>query len=197
MLLLLHVSQNLSLISDVTKLNNMVLAANRTGIILLGGGLAKHHVCNANSWVRIWIVREMGFLLVLFLLHLLQSWLTVGHNDAIFGIVGLFPVNIEISLICTLINTMPFYYFKKKNFTKGKVLKKRIKKVFITMFLCRRGMEQTLLYTLTQPRNLMVVTREPVQMKRSPGEKSIKRQNMWRCSTKLPIVIEICLPPRF
>lgn len=50
-------TQNLSLISDVTKLNSMVLAANRTGIILLGGGLAKHHVCNANSWVRIQIVQ--------------------------------------------------------------------------------------------------------------------------------------------
>lgn len=41
------------LISDVSKLNNMVVAANSTGMIILGGGVAKHHVCNANSWVRI------------------------------------------------------------------------------------------------------------------------------------------------
>lgn len=39
------------LISDVIKLNTMVVSANSTGIIILGGGVAKHHVCNANSWV--------------------------------------------------------------------------------------------------------------------------------------------------
>ncbi|XP_073351085.1 deoxyhypusine synthase-like [Pagrus major] len=38
------------IIEDVAKLNNLVLAANSTGIIILGGGVAKHHVCNANSW---------------------------------------------------------------------------------------------------------------------------------------------------
>ena len=42
------------LISDVGKLNNIVLASNSTGIIILGGGVAKHQVCNANSWVSIW-----------------------------------------------------------------------------------------------------------------------------------------------
>lgn len=29
----------------------MALAANSTGIIILGGGVAKHHICNANIWV--------------------------------------------------------------------------------------------------------------------------------------------------
>lgn len=41
------------LISDVTKLNTMAVSANSTGIIVLGGGVAKHHVCNANSWVSV------------------------------------------------------------------------------------------------------------------------------------------------
>lgn len=31
-------------------MNNLVLVANCTGIIALGGGVAKHHICNANSW---------------------------------------------------------------------------------------------------------------------------------------------------
>ncbi|KAM8824170.1 deoxyhypusine synthase-like [Synchiropus picturatus] len=35
---------------DVVRMNNLVLAANSTGIIVLGGGVAKHHICNANSW---------------------------------------------------------------------------------------------------------------------------------------------------
>ncbi|KAI3359257.1 hypothetical protein L3Q82_002776 [Scortum barcoo] len=35
---------------DISKLNNMAVAANSTGIIILGGGVAKHHICNANSW---------------------------------------------------------------------------------------------------------------------------------------------------
>ncbi|XP_040046423.2 deoxyhypusine synthase isoform X1 [Gasterosteus aculeatus] len=38
------------IVEDVSKLNNLVLAANSTGIITLGGGLAKHHTCNANCW---------------------------------------------------------------------------------------------------------------------------------------------------
>lgn len=39
------------LISDVSKLNNLVVSANSTGMVILGGGVAKHHTCNANSWV--------------------------------------------------------------------------------------------------------------------------------------------------
>ncbi|KAM8723798.1 deoxyhypusine synthase-like [Acanthopagrus schlegelii] len=38
------------IVEDVGKLNNIVLASNSTGIIILGGGVAKHQVCNANSW---------------------------------------------------------------------------------------------------------------------------------------------------
>lgn len=31
----------------------MAVAANNTGMIILGGGVAKHHICNANSFVSI------------------------------------------------------------------------------------------------------------------------------------------------
>ncbi|XP_072299567.1 deoxyhypusine synthase-like [Eucyclogobius newberryi] len=41
---------NLDIIEDITKLNNLTLAANNTGIIALGGGVAKHHILNANAW---------------------------------------------------------------------------------------------------------------------------------------------------
>ncbi|XP_033500108.1 deoxyhypusine synthase-like [Epinephelus lanceolatus] len=40
----------LDIVEDISKLNNLVVAANSTGIITLGGGVAKHHICNANSW---------------------------------------------------------------------------------------------------------------------------------------------------
>ncbi|XP_068574892.1 deoxyhypusine synthase-like [Cebidichthys violaceus] len=38
------------IVEDISKLNNLAVAANSTGIITLGGGLAKHHICNANCW---------------------------------------------------------------------------------------------------------------------------------------------------
>lgn len=48
----------------------------------------------------------------------------------------------------------------------------------VTMSLYPRGMEQTMPYILTRPRNLMVVTRAPVQMRLCPGANSVQRQNM-------------------
>lgn len=33
----------------------MAVAANNTGIIVLGGGVAKHHICNANAFVSIFL----------------------------------------------------------------------------------------------------------------------------------------------
>ncbi|XP_020792480.1 deoxyhypusine synthase-like [Boleophthalmus pectinirostris] len=41
---------NLDIIEDFTRLNNLSVAANSTGIIALGGGVAKHHILNANAW---------------------------------------------------------------------------------------------------------------------------------------------------
>ncbi|XP_060946749.1 deoxyhypusine synthase-like [Limanda limanda] len=40
----------LDVIEDIGRLNNLVLAANSTAVIILGGGVAKHHICNANAW---------------------------------------------------------------------------------------------------------------------------------------------------
>ena len=36
------------LVQDIKKLNDSALAAKRTGMIILGGGVIKHHICNAN-----------------------------------------------------------------------------------------------------------------------------------------------------
>ncbi|XP_041634507.1 deoxyhypusine synthase-like [Cheilinus undulatus] len=38
------------MVEDVKRLNNLAVAANSTGMIILGGGVAKHHICNANFW---------------------------------------------------------------------------------------------------------------------------------------------------
>lgn len=40
----------LDIIGDITKLLDMVKACNKSGMISLGGGVAKHHVLNANAW---------------------------------------------------------------------------------------------------------------------------------------------------
>lgn len=45
-------------ISDITRINNMAVAANNTGIIILGGGVAKHHICNANAFVSIFFIQK-------------------------------------------------------------------------------------------------------------------------------------------
>lgn len=36
---------------DVRLINQQAMYAKRSGIIILGGGLIKHHVCNANMMV--------------------------------------------------------------------------------------------------------------------------------------------------
>jgi deoxyhypusine synthase len=36
------------IVQDVVKLNKMALHAKKSGMIILGGGLIKHHICNAN-----------------------------------------------------------------------------------------------------------------------------------------------------
>ena len=37
---------------DIRKVNNLAVRAVNTGMIILGGGLIKHHICNANLMVR-------------------------------------------------------------------------------------------------------------------------------------------------
>ena len=41
------------LILDLRTLNLMAMKAKHTGMIILGGGLIKHHICNANLMVRL------------------------------------------------------------------------------------------------------------------------------------------------
>lgn len=40
----------LDIVEDITRLLDMVKACNKSGMISLGGGLAKHHILNANAW---------------------------------------------------------------------------------------------------------------------------------------------------
>ena len=41
-----HIS--LDIIPDIVAINTVALRAHCTGVIILGGGLIKHHICNAN-----------------------------------------------------------------------------------------------------------------------------------------------------
>lgn len=41
----------LDIISDLRRLNTMAVKANNSGMVILGGGLIKHHICNANLMV--------------------------------------------------------------------------------------------------------------------------------------------------
>ena len=36
------------ILQDIVKLNKMALHSMKTGMIILGGGVIKHHICNAN-----------------------------------------------------------------------------------------------------------------------------------------------------
>lgn len=38
---------NLDIVSDIRRVNSMSMEASRAGMIILGGGLIKHHICNA------------------------------------------------------------------------------------------------------------------------------------------------------
>lgn len=40
----------LDLVQDIRELNKIVLQSKKTGAIILGGGLVKHHIMNANIW---------------------------------------------------------------------------------------------------------------------------------------------------
>ena len=41
------------LILDIRLMNNQAVYAAHTGMIILGGGLVKHHICNANLMVSL------------------------------------------------------------------------------------------------------------------------------------------------
>lgn len=38
-------------LKDLRRLNTMAVKATNSGIIIIGGGVIKHHICNANMMV--------------------------------------------------------------------------------------------------------------------------------------------------
>jgi len=38
----------IDIVEDIRKMNNISVYAKNTGMIIIGGGLIKHHICNAN-----------------------------------------------------------------------------------------------------------------------------------------------------
>lgn len=39
--------------SDIRRMNAQAVTAQKTGMIIIGGGLMKHHICNANLMVGV------------------------------------------------------------------------------------------------------------------------------------------------
>ena len=39
------------LLIDIRRINGLAVKAANTGMIILGGGMVKHHICNANLMV--------------------------------------------------------------------------------------------------------------------------------------------------
>lgn len=44
---------NTNLFSDIRRVNSQAVYAANTGMIILGGGVIKHHICNANLMVSL------------------------------------------------------------------------------------------------------------------------------------------------
>lgn len=40
----------IDLVEDIRQINKIVLAAKKTGVVILGGGVVKHHIMNSNIW---------------------------------------------------------------------------------------------------------------------------------------------------
>ena len=57
----------IDIVADIRAMNNQAVFAKKTGVIILGGGVVKHHICNANLMVRI---RDICVVII--------------HNDAFF-----------------------------------------------------------------------------------------------------------------
>lgn len=45
------------IVSDLRRLNSMAIRSANTGMIIIGGGLVKHHICNANLMVNINVIK--------------------------------------------------------------------------------------------------------------------------------------------
>lgn len=60
----------LDIISDLRRLNTMAVKAVNSGMIIIGGGLIKHHICNANLMVIYADINMILFLNQFFLVFL-------------------------------------------------------------------------------------------------------------------------------
>jgi deoxyhypusine synthase len=38
------------LVHDIREINKLAMQASKSGVIVLGGGVIKHHIMNANIW---------------------------------------------------------------------------------------------------------------------------------------------------
>lgn len=50
-ILCLFIINNKLFFKDLRRLNTMAVKAANTGMIIIGGGVIKHHICNANLMV--------------------------------------------------------------------------------------------------------------------------------------------------
>ena len=72
-----HVSSVWVSFTDIRQINSQAVRAVNTGMIILGGGLIKHHICNANLMVRITII-ICDTHIVCYILQLLKSdWIII------------------------------------------------------------------------------------------------------------------------
>lgn len=53
------------ILSDLKRLNTMAVKALNSGAIIVGGGVIKHHICNANLMVSCFALTVRPFLLLL------------------------------------------------------------------------------------------------------------------------------------
>ena len=49
----------IDIVSDIRSVNQQAVFAKKTGVIILGGGIIKHHICNANLMVTVLILTKM------------------------------------------------------------------------------------------------------------------------------------------
>lgn len=50
------------IVSDLRRLNTISVKAKNTGMIIVGGGLIKHHICNANLMVSHLVLSDISAL---------------------------------------------------------------------------------------------------------------------------------------
>lgn len=60
------------ILSDLTRLNTMAVKALNSGVIIVGGGLIKHHICNANLMVSSNLVQSTNISTFSLIFTLLQ-----------------------------------------------------------------------------------------------------------------------------